>query len=190
MLMTRGASMHRSTRTSLAVVAGIFLFFCAAATTTQVETAGQAPARAQEPVTVDRTPIDPAATTVDPSVYRGAERRSVFGGIYTEAQAARGQAAYQQSCAQCHLDDLLGDGVSPAIAGPMFHFRWDEESLVTMFLAIRDTMPQEEPGSLSGQVYADISAYILKVNEYPAGETELTSDIEALKRTFIDEVEP
>lgn len=180
--------MNRPTRTLLfAVAAGVFLLFCAA-TTTQVDTAGQRPARGQ--VNVDTTPIDPAATTVDPSIYRGAERRSVFGGIYTEAQAERGQAAYQQSCTQCHLDNLLGDGVSPALAGPMFHFRWDEESLLAMFAVIRDTMPQEAPASLSGQTYADITAYILKVNEYPSGTTELTDDVEALKRTFVDEVEP
>ena len=189
MLMTRGASMNRSTRISLALAAGMFLLSCAA-TTTQVETVGQAPAPARGQVMVDTTPIDPGATTVDPSVYRGTERRSVFDGVYTEAQAARGQATYQQSCAQCHLDDLMGDGVSPAIAGAMFHFRWDELSVADMFLAIRDTMPQEAPASLSGQAYADISAYILKVNEYPPGTTELVSDVEALKRTFIDEVEP
>ncbi len=186
--MTRGASINRLTHILMAVAAGMLLLSCAAATTTQVETAGQVPARRQ--VTVDTTPIDPRATTVDPSVFRGTERRSVFDGVYTEAQATRGQATYQQACAACHLDDLRGDGVAPALAGPMFHFRWDEAPLLEMFLAIRDTMPQEAPASLSGQAYADICAYILKVNDFPAGGMELKSDEDALQRTFIDEIPP
>ncbi len=171
--------MKRMTRISIVVAGGMLLLSGATASS---QTRGR--------VTVDNTPIDPDATSVDPSVYRGSERRSVYDGIYTEAQAARGQATYLQACAQCHLDDLAGDGVTPSIVGPSFHFRWDEDTLLAMFEAIRDTMPQEAPASLSGQAYADISAYILQVNEYPPGPAELTADVEALERIFIDEVAP
>ena len=170
--------MKRMTRISMMAAGGILLLSCATASAQRGR------------VNVDTPPIDPDATTVDPSVYRGKERRSVWDGIYTEAQAARGQMAYEKSCAQCHLDGLEGDGVAPAIAGPMFHFRWDEETLLSMFEAIRDTMPQEAPSSLSGQAYADISAYILQANEYPPGPAELAADVDALTRTFIDEVPP
>ena len=93
--------------------------------------------------------------------------------MFTDEQATRGEDAYQQECAQCHLDDLLGDGIAPALIGAPFSFRWSELSVADMLVAIRTTMPQGAPASLSPQAYVDIVAYMLKVNDYPAGDVEL-----------------
>ena len=41
-------------------------------------------------------------------------------------------------------------------------------------------MPQEAPASLSREQYADILAYILHMNGYPAGEKELSEQSESL----------
>ncbi len=112
---------------------------------------------------------------------------SAWSGVFTEAQAERGKEAYSQECAACHLDDLLGDGIAPSLIGAPFSFRWSELSLGDMYLAIRTTMPQGAPASLSVGDYVDIVAFILAANEFPAGEDELPTDEDALSEIIIDE---
>ena len=46
-----------------------------------------------------------------------AQGRTTNDSVFTDEQATRGEDAYQQECAQCHLDDLLGDGIAPALIG-------------------------------------------------------------------------
>jgi S-disulfanyl-L-cysteine oxidoreductase SoxD len=43
-------------------------------------------------------------------------------------------------------------------------------------------MPQDRPGSLSAEEYADVVAYILRLNGRPAGERELPADAALLAR--------
>ena len=110
---------------------------------------------------------------------------TVWGGAYTEEQAARGEGAYERECATCHLADLLGDGIAPALVGAAFDFRWSDLSVGDMFVAIRATMPQGAPASLSPQAYADIVSYLLQRNDFPAGDAELPSDEAALNAIMI-----
>ncbi len=112
---------------------------------------------------------------------------SAWSGVFSEVQAERGKEAYSQECAACHLDDMLGDGIAPALIGVPFSFRWSELSLGDMYMAIRTTMPQGAPASLSTKDYVDIVAYILKVNEFPAGDEELPTDEDVLSEIIIDE---
>ena len=102
-----------------------------------------------------------------------AQGKTTNDSVFTDEQATRGEDAYQQECAQCHLDDLLGDGIAQSLIGAPFSFRWSELSVADMLVAIRTTMPQGAPASLSPQAYVDIVAYMLKVNDYPAGDVEL-----------------
>src|SRR5437764_9453603 len=50
--------------------------------------------------------------------------RTIWSGIYSEAQARRGEEAYKLECAYCHQPDLSGGffdngtGRAPALAGP------------------------------------------------------------------------
>ena len=113
------------------------------------------------------------------------ENKSVNDGVFTKEQATRGEIAYEQECATCHLADLLGDGIAPALTGAAFDFRWSELSVGDMFVAIRATMPQGAPASLSPQGYADIVSYILLRNDLPAGETELPTDEASLNSIII-----
>ena len=115
----------------------------------------------------------------------GQDTRSVWDGVYTDEQATRGETAYEQECATCHLADLLGDGIAPALTGAAFDFRWSDLSVGDMFVALRATMPQGAPASLSPQGYADIVSYMLMRNDFPAGETELPTDEEALNQIII-----
>ena len=112
-----------------------------------------------------------------------AQGKTTNDSVFTDEQATRGEDAYQQECAQCHLDDLLGDGIAPALIGAPFSFRWSELSVADMLVAIRTTMPQGAPASLSPQAYVDIVAYMLQVNDYPSGDVELPtaeSELEAI----------
>ena len=140
--------------------------------------------------------IATAAAIIDDDgggVVRAATLQSgatVWDGVFTEEQATRGQEEYQRECAQCHLDDLLGDGIAPALIGAPFNFRWSDLSVGDMFAAIRTTMPQGAPASLSLQGYSDIISYLLRVNEFPAGDTELPTAVGELEQIIIQEGPP
>lgn len=116
-----------------------------------------------------------------------AQERATSAGVFTEDQAARGQDAYLQECSACHLEDLLGDGIAPPLVGVPFSFRWSDLSIGDMYAAIRTTMPQGAPSSLSPQGYIDIIAYMLHANEYPTGDTELPPEEAALQQIVVDE---
>lgn len=103
----------------------------------------------------------------------GQEPRTIWDGVYTEEQAARGEQVYAKSCGQCHGDSLGGVESAPALTGPSFYGNWEGETLNALFERIRTTMPQDNPGSLSRAQNADIVAHMLRVGGYPAGRAEL-----------------
>ena len=96
---------------------------------------------------------------------------TVWNGVYTSAQAERGQAAYTQYCVRCHKPDLLG--IEGAMKGEAFMERRREDNLETLFLDMKATMPRGNAGGLPDQIYTDIISYLLQNNEMPAGTTEL-----------------
>ena len=106
---------------------------------------------------------------------------TVWDGVFTEAQAARGKAAYGRSCAACHKEDLLGGGTAPALAGEAFFRRWNESTLDDVVQTMRSSMPQEAPNSLDAQVYVEITTYLLQASGSPTGSGELTADRDRLK---------
>ena len=108
--------------------------------------------------------------------------RSVWDGVYTAQQAARGEDQYARRCAGCHGDDLEGDVVEhPELAGGNFRDKWDGETLGDLFERIHRDMPQPKPGSLSRETTLDLIAYILSANKYPPGTNELPHDTPSLK---------
>ena len=106
---------------------------------------------------------------------------TVWDGIYTTAQAERGRAAYAQSCASCHADDLRGRSTAPSLVEESFAFLWEGMSLGDLFEKTRTAMPSDRPGSLPAPTYADILAFIAQKNGYPAGAKELADDPGVLK---------
>jgi mono/diheme cytochrome c family protein len=112
--------------------------------------------------------------------------RSVWDGVYTTEQASRGRPLYNEHCASCHADTLMGGEMSPPLAGGEFLSNWNGLALSDLFERIRTTMPQNKPGKLSREVNADITAYILSANKFPAGKTELPHSAEFLKDIRID----
>ncbi|WP_439533048.1 c-type cytochrome [Polymorphobacter sp.] len=105
---------------------------------------------------------------------------TTWSGVYTEEQATRGATAYSQSCAVCHGVSLGGTGEAPPVVGPEFIANWNGQSLGDLFERIHKTMPFNAPGSLSTATNADILAHVLKVNGFPAGDTELARRAEML----------
>ena len=105
-----------------------------------------------------------------------AQTRTVWDGVYTDAQAERGRASYQQSCVGCHRDDLRGDNTAPSLVGESFTFLWGDMEVGELSTRMQKLMPPERPGSLQAQTYIDIIAFILQKNGFPTGDVELGAD--------------
>lgn len=92
--------------------------------------------------------------------------------LYTESQAVAGKAVYAKNCTTCHGDHLQGVS-APAIAGHDFlktskTNKWTVSILRTIVV---QNMPFSNPGALSPKQYADVMAFLLASNCYPAGST-------------------
>ena len=107
--------------------------------------------------------------------------RSVWDGAYTADQAERGKVVYEEQCAFCHLSDLRGQGFAPSLVEDTFKGRWQDGNLGDLFTIVQATMPQDKPASLQERQYADIVAFLLRSNSYPAGQQELRPDPTALR---------
>ena len=100
-------------------------------------------------------------------------RRTVWDGVYTDAQSTRGMTAFGQSCAGCHA--LAAEGKAPLV-GDSFWKSFSQKTIPDMLEFVSTYMPNGSPGSLSKSTYADIVALMLKSNGFPAGSTELGPD--------------
>ena len=94
-------------------------------------------------------------------------------GAFTATQAATGQAAYEQHCADCHLVSLRGTAHGPELAGVGFLSAWEARTTSELFEYTRAGMPPEGGGLLSDEDYLGIVAYILQANGRAAGTVEL-----------------
>jgi ankyrin repeat protein len=112
-------------------------------------------------------------------------RATIWDGVFTDAQAKRGEEAYARSCAKCHAEDLLGSTNAPALVGQAFFARFDRTSADDVLDVIRRTMPQEAPDTLGMQAYADIVSFMLKSNSAPAGGVELSTDRARLREILV-----
>jgi len=116
--------------------------------------------------------------------------RSVWDGVYAEEQAKRGEVLYAKACASCHGVDLAGGEQAPPLAGAAFLANWHGLTAGDLFERIRQTMPQDKPGSLSRPQNADVLAYMFQANRFPAGTTELDRQTEVLKQIRIEAEKP
>jgi len=112
--------------------------------------------------------------------------RTVWNGVYTAAQAERGAQTYASYCQGCHGAQLSGIGEAKPLSGAGFLSSWNGLSVADLFERMRTTMPQDAPKSLPREAYADILAYVLKFNGFPAGQSELPGRAESLADIRID----
>jgi S-disulfanyl-L-cysteine oxidoreductase SoxD len=106
------------------------------------------------------------------------EKRSVKDGVYSAPQADRGQVLYRSKCASCHAPNRFTDD--------LFYTSFAGKPLWEMFDVISDTMPEDNPGGMKKEEYADVIAYLLKLNNFPAGAGDLPIDKDALSAIMME----
>lgn len=109
------------------------------------------------------------------------QTRTVTDGVYTDLQAQRGQAIYNEQCSICH-GAMLEGSLGPPLTGPDFVADFSSQPLSQLVDKIRNTMPQNDPGHLTPQQGADLAAYLLQVGKFPAGSADLSADESALQQ--------
>ena len=109
------------------------------------------------------------------------QERTTWDGVYTDEQANRGEALYKEHCSRCHGATLQGNGEGALpLTGATFAATWNGVTLGAMMERIRLSMPQDKPGTMSRQQLADLLAFVLRSNKFPAGEAELAKQTDIL----------
>ena len=116
--------------------------------------------------------------------------RTVWDGIYTQEQAERGAGLYEEWCASCHASDLSGGDVAPGLVGGEFVWNWSGLTVGQLFERLRISMPQEDPAAVTRSEKADILAFMLLVNEFPAGARELPDRAAMLEQFLFEAIQP
>lgn len=145
-------------RKSLVYLLGLTLVAGCASGAAEAEPTAAAPADA----TVEAQP--------EPEAVMAA---NIWDGVYTEDQAERGADVAATACFACHSEGEW--------ANPMFIRVWSGRPIHGLWEQIRATMPYDSPGRLTAQEYSDIVAFILELNDVPAGAAELPAEIEGLQ---------
>lgn len=94
--------------------------------------------------------------------------RSTRDRVYTEAQAERGKQVFNEKCIDCHTAGMWGND-------------WNTRTAADVYDFVFQNMPEQAPGSLTGQQVVDILAFFMQGAELPAGQTELPTAIPTLK---------
>jgi len=79
---------------------------------------------------------------------------------------------FRSTCTECHYSSEFSDR--------SFKFKWRRRTAGDLFGHISTSMPEDAPGSLEPQQYADVVAYILRMNGFATGAGELPADEAAL----------
>lgn len=111
------------------------------------------------------------------TVAAQASDSKIWSGVFAPAQAERGKQVFLSTCTTCHSFDLKGNnGRGPAIVGDPFMANWETENLGNLFARLKSTMPRNNPGSLTDDVYLELLAYVLQENGFPAGTEALKAE--------------
>jgi mono/diheme cytochrome c family protein len=125
--------------------------------------------------------VSPLARVPERARIAQAENRNViWTGIFTDAEAERGKAVFQEHCASCHDPNVQGE--APLLAGDVFMRNWEGHSVGRLYTKILDEMPANNPGSVTAAQKLDALAYILHENGFPPGSATLSAEPEALER--------
>jgi mono/diheme cytochrome c family protein len=129
------------------------------------------------PVMVQPQPVTAAPS---PQLQTQPGIRTVWSGIYSEAQAYSGEKVADTACLGCHGAGLAGGDSGPKLVGANFLTEWNGRSVGELFDYIGEQMPENAPGTLKKEDVASVVAYILKVNDMPAGKQALPTEHDAL----------
>jgi S-disulfanyl-L-cysteine oxidoreductase SoxD len=106
--------------------------------------------------------------------------RTIWSGVYSAAQARRGESVAKSKCTRCHETDLAGGQDGPGLVGPEVVEAWSGMTLRDVFDRISTTMPADAPRSLGTEEVAAIVAYLLNLNKAPVGDNDLPTDMAEL----------
>lgn len=98
--------------------------------------------------------------------------RSTLNGVFTEEQAAKGKDVFLGHCQSCHTNADL--------TSADFRADWVGKMLSDFFSFLKETMPESEPGALSNEQYAAVTAYVLQLNGLPAGTVPLATTADSM----------
>jgi alcohol dehydrogenase (cytochrome c) len=93
-------------------------------------------------------------------------------GWFTPDQVNQGRWAYEQRCGTCHGANLAGAG-APGLKGAAFNAQWNGKTLHEFYSYVHSQMPLGAAGTLKGQDYVNVVAYILAQSGVPAGNQKL-----------------
>jgi len=99
--------------------------------------------------------------------------KTVWDGVYTDAQAQRAMATYDSICSRCHT--LTGQGKG-ALTGDAFWTAFTQKSVADLLTYVKTNMPNGNGGSLPASTYNDLVALILKSNGFPAGDVDVSPE--------------
>jgi mono/diheme cytochrome c family protein len=102
---------------------------------------------------------------------------TTLSGVYTTEQASRGKEVYAGYCINCHT--------AASHTGATFRKWWAGRRMSDLFEFVSGRMPKNEPGSLAPEEYADVIAYLMKMNVMPPGKAELPADATELQKIRI-----
>jgi polar amino acid transport system substrate-binding protein len=139
---------------------------CGASPQTAAATPAAAPAPQQPAAPPAAAPQQPAPAAAAPAPAASVPLPA----LYTKEQAEAGAQVYATKCVSCHGANLQGVA-APSVAGIDFlgtaqHNGW---SLEVIRYLVFEMMPFNAPKSLSPAAYANVVAYLLASNCYPAG---------------------
>jgi len=129
---------------------------------------------------IAQTSKTPSSNTASTPQTSGAPPKSTLSGVYTREEAAAGKDLYLGLCASCHQ--------AVTHTGPAFRRKWTGKPLSELYLYMRTLMPKNDPGSLADEDYGVLLAYMLQMNQMPAGKTYLSTDTLELRKIRIDTV--
>jgi mono/diheme cytochrome c family protein len=105
--------------------------------------------------------------------------RTVWSGVYSADQAAKGKEEYTARCSRCHGTELQGTQGN-GLVGKDFMERWREDNVGSLYEFVSNGMPPANRGAgrplISVPEYLDILSYIFSMNQFPAGAKALTPD--------------
>ena len=112
------------------------------------------------------------------AVHAQAPQKTTNSGVYTAVQAERGKKVFEAKCTACHD--------TARFTGDQFLDPWAGKPLKDVFDIASGTMPEDNPGSLKQQEYADIMAYFLQLNAFPTGDADLPPEAAAMANIMIE----
>jgi mono/diheme cytochrome c family protein len=115
---------------------------------------------------------------------------TVWDSVYTAAQASHGDSLYKATCVKCHGATLGGGDEGSPLVGSAFLGNWRDLTLDQLFDKIRTSMPPDNPKSIATRDVADLVAYLLAQNQFPAGAKVLTDSLDQLKDVKITTSRP